>query len=128
MLLGRFYSLSGTVIRGDQRGRTLGFPTANIRIADALKLIPQQGVYATIVQLGKRFFRGVTNIGTRPTFHSEGGASIETHVLNFDESIYGQQLTLQFVNRLRDEQRFDTSDDLIERIRKDIASASSISF
>ena len=104
-MLGYGYSLTGVVVAGNRLGRTIGFPTANLRLYEPLKLIPARGVYVVEAEvLGKRY-RGMTDIGTRPTV---GGTfpTIETHILDFDEDIYGLPLTITFLRRLRDEIHF----------------------
>ena len=104
-MLGYGYSLTGVVVAGNRMGRTIGFPTANLRLYEPLKLIPARGVYVVEAEvLGKRY-RGMTDIGTRPTV---GGTfpTIETHILDFDEDIYGLPLTITFLRRLRDEIHF----------------------
>lgn len=104
-MLGYRYSISGLVVRGNQVGRKIGFPTANLEPGNPDKLIPSEGVYATITQMGGRNIKGMTNIGYRPTIN-QGGLTIETYLFDFDEDIYGQPLVLNFVAWLRNEQRF----------------------
>ena len=129
-LLGRLYSVSGQVITGDQRGRQIGTPTANLQTPPD-KLLPANGVYATRTHLstvaGNRSFNSVTNLGVRPTVDGLQHR-LETHILDFppvDHSgdLYGQVLTVDFVARLRDEQRFSGLDALIAQIQLDIAQA-----
>lgn len=117
--LGRYYSLSGPVVHGDGRGRTINIPTANLDHHPD-KLIPSNGVYACWAWLAGERMAAVTNIGTRPTFSSELATHVEAHILNLHEEIYGQELTLEFVQRLRDEQRFPSVDSLIAQIHSDI--------
>jgi riboflavin kinase/FMN adenylyltransferase len=121
--LGRPYELRGTVVRGDGRGRAIGFPTANLQLDPAV-LVPARGVYAVTASLGERSFFAVTNIGIRPTF---GGTAevVEAHLLDFDEDIYGSELRLHFVVRLRGEQRFDGVEALVAQIARDVAAARS---
>lgn len=117
-LLGRPYRLSGTVERGEGRGRTLGFPTANLRIPPA-KAVPAIGVYATVVDLPDGAVRpGMLNIGRRPTFDGMD-VTVEVHLLDFEGDLYGEDLTVQFVQRLRDERRFDSADALAVQLSKD---------
>jgi riboflavin kinase/FMN adenylyltransferase len=119
-MLGHFYSASGTVVHGDSRGRRIGIPTANLDIWPEL-LTPASGVYATWAVFGDHRLPAVTNIGVRPTFEQQAVASrIETHLLDFDEDLYFHDLTLEFVERLRSEQRFDSIQALIEQIHSDI--------
>ena len=116
-LLGRFHSVDGLVIRGRQRGRTLGFPTANLQPEP--DLVPPDGVYAVWVKHGGLYYPAVASIGTNPTF-GDAEVSIEAHILNFSEDIYDQSLSLLFVERLREMTRFSSADDLIAQIKSDI--------
>jgi riboflavin kinase/FMN adenylyltransferase len=117
-MLGYAYSLKGAVVAGNRLGRTIGFPTANMKLCEPLKLVPGRGVYAVDVEVLGRKFRGMTNIGTRPTV---GGVttSIETHILDFDEDIYGLPLRITFLRRLRDEVRFPSLEELKAQLEKD---------
>jgi riboflavin kinase/FMN adenylyltransferase len=126
-LLGRPHALSGTVARGDGRGKKLGIPTANlIEVREAL---PPDGVYATLVDrvssdgTSRVLGSGVTNIGTRPTVGA--GFSVETHLFDFDEDLYGDKLRVHLVERIRDERRFASLDELVAQIRRDIDTARS---
>ena len=117
-MLGYGYSLTGVVVAGNHLGRTIGFPTANMRLYEPLKLIPGRGVYAVEVEvLGQRYC-GMTNIGTKPTV---GGTftTIETHILDFSEDIYGLPLKITFLRRIRDEVRFPSLEALKEQLAKD---------
>ncbi len=117
-LLNYSYSLQGTIIKGDQLGRTIGFPTANIEIQTS-KLIPPMGVYFTRSYLGNESFYGMTNIGVRPTVTRSNEMRIETHLLNFDQDIYGQTLRVEFLCRMRDEIKFESFSDLISQLEND---------
>ncbi len=117
-LLGRNYRLSGPVIQGFERGRTIGFPTANISVA-ADRAMPAIGVYATRAQVAGRLLKGATNIGRRPTFDA-GHVSIETHLLDFEGDIYGERMELEIVHRIRGEVKFGSPEALVAQIRKDI--------
>jgi riboflavin kinase/FMN adenylyltransferase len=119
-LLGRPYRMRGTVVRGDGRGRSIGIPTANVLPFSAHKLLPSRGVYATRFEWAGKRYPSVTNIGSRPTFSAGSELLVETHVLDLNTEFYGQDVTLEFLVRLRDEQQFASSDELIERIREDI--------
>lgn len=119
-LLGRHHSIEGKVIKGHGRGKPLGFPTANIDFH--AELLPQHGVYAVKVQLGERALTGVTNIGIKPTFNDDE-PSIETHIFDFNESIYGKDLKVSFVDRVRDVRSFSNPQDLSDQIAKDIGKA-----
>ena len=120
-LLGHYYAIDGTVVRGRQRGRELGFPTANI-CADN-ELIPPAGVYATTVALDGVAYPAITNIGTRPTFEAGEETVIESHVLEFDRDLYDARVRLGFVQRLRDEKKFEGVDALKAQIEADRARA-----
>jgi riboflavin kinase/FMN adenylyltransferase len=121
-LLGRHYQIAGRVVAGHGRGaRLLGFPTANLRVMD--ELLPGNGVFAVLVENEKgEMAQGVTNIGQNPTF-DDGGLNVETHLLDFEGDIYGRQIILHFVERLRPEKRFATPGDLAAQIKEDIAQA-----
>lgn len=117
-LLGAPYLIMGPVIRGKERGRTLGIPTANLLIAPD-KLIPAQGVYFGSAQYGAKKYRCVINIGNNPTFENVQ-LSVEAHLDGFNEEIYGQLLKIYFLGRLRDEKKFSGHDTLIKQIKEDI--------
>lgn len=117
-LLGRNYAYTGEVVMGDQRGRTLGFPTANLEVAPGMA-IPGNGIYATIAHVGAESHMAATSIGTRPTFDGVD-RTVEAFLLDFDEDIYGQEVRLEFVQRLRDELKFDSVDALLVQIREDV--------
>ena len=120
-LLGYLYPISGQVIHGDGRGRHINLPTANIDYP-VDKVIPANGIYATWVWLGGERLRGATNIGINPTFTPDKKtASLETHLLDFDRDLYGQQVKLEFVARLREERKFQSVQELLEQINRDIA-------
>jgi len=119
-LLARPYALTGVIVHGTGTGTTLGIPTANLRTSN--ELLPRRGVYVTLFSVAGRRLHGVTNIGFRPTVNTEQGSaslSIETHMLDFSQDVYGQEATLEFLVRLRDERRFPGRAALIERIEKD---------
>jgi len=119
-LLGRHYSILGKVIEGAKRGRLLGFPTANLETSTELTPLP--GVYAVEVLWNGQSFKGVADVGCNPTFQTEGGAKISTevYILDFNENIYGEEIQIDFVRRIRDEARFDSVAQLIVQIQKDI--------
>lgn len=117
-LSGHAYTLSGTVVKGLQNGRKLGFPTANIQCNDSYKLIPKSGVYAVKVLHRQTVYNGMLNIGYNPTFEGKE-QTIEVHILDFDKEIYGETLTLEFVQYLRDEKKFTSVAELIEAIKAD---------
>jgi riboflavin kinase / FMN adenylyltransferase len=116
-LLGHQYFIDGEVQQGDQRGRTIGFPTANL--ATDNELLPPHGVYATTARIDGVVRPSVTNIGVRPTVDSSGQRTVETHVFDFDGDLYGRQVRLGFVQHLREERRFDSLDALRGQIAAD---------
>lgn len=121
-MLGRCYSLAATVVQGDQLGRKLGFPTANMEVKGMM--IPPNGVYAARAHLGDRWFRAVLNIGLRPTVSSAvPELRVEAHLPGFDEEIYGQEMEITFVERIRDEQKFPSLEALKTQIAEDIRCA-----
>ena len=120
-LLGRHYSLDGVIVHGLQRGRLLGFPTANLDTQN--ELLPPNGVYATLATLDGVVFPSVTNIGVRPTFHQPSATVIETHLLDMDRDLYGKPMRVSFLQRIRDERTFDGVDALKAQIAADIARA-----
>ncbi|MCZ0755416.1 bifunctional riboflavin kinase/FAD synthetase [Anoxybacillus sp. J5B_2022] len=119
-LLGRFYTVKGTVVDGEKRGRTIGFPTANIELADDY-LLPAFGVYAVKIHIGKEAYNGVCNVGYKPTFHAErhGQPHIEVHIFDFADDIYGQTVTIEWHKRLRSEQKFSSIEQLVKQIERD---------
>jgi riboflavin kinase / FMN adenylyltransferase len=119
VLLGRHYSLDGTVVRGDLRGRTLGFPTANVEPFSSKKLLPKNGIYFVRVRLGSEQLFGIASVGVRPTFKVEGERVLEVYILEFEKEIYGSPLRVTFHKRLRDEIKFDSADALIQQMNQD---------
>ena len=109
-MLGYRYAMLGVVVAGNRIGRTLGFPTANMQLYEPLKLVPADGVYAVEVSVLGQRFQGVCNIGHRPTVGLSDARTIETHILDFDQDIYGLDLQIAFCARLRDERRFASLD------------------
>ena len=120
-MLGRPYGVEGRVIRGRERGRTLGFPTANLHPQN--RVIPRSGVYVTATLIEGAWRRSVTNVGTRPTFESEAEPSVETFVINWSGDLYGDVVRVRFLHRLRDERKFDSIEDLRTQIAKDLQTA-----
>jgi riboflavin kinase / FMN adenylyltransferase len=116
-LLGHSYALAGTIVEGRRRGRELGFPTANLRTDN--ELIPPHGVYATTLTVDGIVHAAITNVGVNPTFGDNGATTIETHVLHYNRELYGHRVQLGFVQRLRDERRFDDVDALRAQIEAD---------
>ena len=116
--LGHEYTLTGTVVKGKQLGRTIGYPTANLLINDQHKLIPGDGVYAVKIKHKNSYYGGMLNIGNNPTVEGKG-KSIEVNIFDFDKVIYGDEATIYFIDRLRDEVKFKNLDDLKEQLAKD---------
>lgn len=119
--LGYNYTFSGYVISGQQIGRTLGFPTANIQIEDKLKLVPADGVYAVRVHLGKDIYKGMLNIGFRPTIDDDTHRTIEVHLLHFEGNLYDHSLRIEFLRRIRGEQKFRNREALALQLQLDAA-------
>lgn len=117
-MLGYDYELYGVVVSGNRVGRTIGFPTANMQLYEPLKLVPCNGVYAVEVEVLGSVYKGMCNIGTRPTVGG-GARTIETHILDFDEDIYGLPLRLRFIRRIRDERKFPSLDALRQQLETD---------
>jgi len=119
-LLGHAYGLHGLVVPGDGRGRDLGYPTANIDYPQE-KILPSNGIYACWAWLDGRRYLAAVNIGVRPQFHLDAHTPlVEAHILDFDRQIYGMDVRLDFIQRLRDEMRFPSVPDLVEQIRRDV--------
>jgi len=119
--LGRPFELRGLVVSGDGRGRTIGFPTANLSFSEEIA-VPARGVYAVWVRLEGQTLPGVANVGIRPTFGGET-LTVEVHLLGFDEDLYGRTLGVRFKQRLRGEERFGGVDELVVQIAKDVEEA-----
>lgn len=117
-LLDKHYILNGTVVHGDKRGKKIGFPTANIKPQNEKKVIPKKGVYAVWVRFEDTYYEGMMNIGQRPTFDGNS-ITLEVHILDFNSDIYGKDVQLQFVKRIRDEQPFDGIEELKIQLKKD---------
>ena len=119
--LSRSYFLEGMVQKGDGRGASLGFPTANLNI-DKKRKVPKNGVYLTHTFIQNKIFKSLTNIGTNPTFKDDVLKSIETHVLEFNQDLYNKKIKIEFILRIRDEKKFDGPEGLISQIKIDINS------
>lgn len=117
-LLGRLYSLSGVITEGKKLGRTIGFPTANLELTFSEKLIPKKGVYAVLVKVKERVFKGMMNIGLRPTVDGSS-LSLEVHIFDFSDDIYGQTISIEFVHYTREEQKFPSIEALKKRLKID---------
>ncbi|MEO9965087.1 MAG: bifunctional riboflavin kinase/FAD synthetase [Reichenbachiella sp.] len=121
-LLGRRYSLTGTVVQGKRVGTELGFPTANIAVKEDFKLIPKDGSYAAKIQIGQVWHKAMVNIGVRPTVDGLNKV-IEAHIFDFNEDIYSQTVKIEFVQFLREEKKFDSLEDLKSQLEKDKTSS-----
>lgn len=118
--LGYQFFVSGKVVSGKGRGRGLSIPTANLEISDKDKIIPKSGVYAVNVSVNEKLFSGVLNIGNNPTFGDDNQPTVEVHILDFEADIYDQHIRLYFKKRIRDEKKFESSDELVAQIERDI--------
>jgi riboflavin kinase/FMN adenylyltransferase len=116
--LGHSFSINGLVIHGDKLGKTIGFPTANLQVEEAYKLIPGDGVYAVRVDIDGTGYNGMLNIGYRPTVDGQN-RKIEVHILDFDKTIYGKKIGIVFVRKIRDEKKFKTLNDLKSQLEND---------
>lgn len=123
ILLGDCFSIEGKVIEGQKRGRKLGYPTANLQTE--WELLPKVGVYATWAVMGEDRFKSITNVGYRPTF-GNNKLLVETYIMEYNEEIYGETLRVLFVERIRDEKKFESVNALIKQIEKDVVKASEI--
>ena len=119
LFMGRYYCFTGTVIKGDGRGRLLGFPTANIKLDDVNKLLPAIGIYAveTIIE-GKKYL-GVMSIGKRPTFYNDGHLTTEVYIFDFNSNIYDKKVTVNVVERIRGEEKYSSAEELVAQMKKD---------
>ena len=113
------YSIEGLVIEGFKIGRTIGFPTANVMLYDKEKIVPSVGVYAVRVRWNETWYKGMMNIGHRPTLDNGQNISLEVHILDFNENIYDQTLEIDFISKIRDEQKFNGINELKEQLLKD---------
>lgn len=118
-LLGRSYTIAGIVVRGDGRGKRLGFPTANIKPISEKKLVPRNGAYLISASVSGKAYHGMANIGFRPTFHTAQQLTIEIHLSDFSEDIYSQTVEIMFLRRIRDERGFNSEADLIHQLEED---------
>lgn len=116
--LQRPYRLNGVVVHGDKRGKEIGYPTANIKPEDIRKIIPKDGVYAVTVRLENNWYDAMMNIGIRPTFDGKQKI-LEAHIFDFDEDIYGKEIQVRFVKRIREEKKFKGKEELITQLKED---------
>jgi len=118
-LAGHYFSLAGPVVSGDKRGRTLGFPTANLDV-DKKQALPPDGVYATLAYIDDHIYQAMSNIGVRPTFDN-GPRSIEVFLLDYQGDLYGKEMKIELIERLRPERKFASPEDLKQQISEDIS-------
>lgn len=118
-LLGRPYFLEGLIVKGDGRGKTLGFPTANF-VLDKRYILPKNGVYVSKSYYNGMVYHSVTNVGTKPTFNIENSVCVETNIFDFDQDIYGEELRVEFYQKIREEVKFSSSNELISQIKSDV--------
>jgi len=117
-MLGYQFALKGKVVRGNQIGKLIGFPTANIQLPDPHKLIPANGVYASLVKWNDTIYKGMSNIGTRPTIDANR-LTVEVNIFDFDEEIYTETISLYFIRRIRDEKKFGGLEQLKQQLSHD---------
>lgn len=118
-LLSYNYKLSGKIVEGYQVGRTIGFPTANMKVWERFKVIPALGVYAVFVQLENEIFKGMLYIGTRPTLHSDDEVSVEVNIFDFEGNLYNRSLSVEFVDFIRADMKFEKKESLVNQIHRD---------
>ncbi len=121
--LGYMFFLSGDVVKGKGVGRLLGFPTANIEYKNGSKLLPPGGVYITLAETGGKFFQSVTNVGFNPTFEKNDQLKVEIYFIDIKKNLYGANVKLHFLKKIREEKEFDRAQDLIEQIHQDVEEA-----
>ena len=124
--MGHPYVIIGVVVKGNQIGRSIGFPTANIKVEEANKLVPREGVYAVRVIIDKKIFFGMLNIGYRPTLSNDNQLSIEVNIFDFKKNIYGEQVSLEIIQHVRNEIQFTSVNDLKSQLEKDLHECKSI--
>jgi riboflavin kinase/FMN adenylyltransferase len=120
-LLGHPYIINGKVVKGMQLGRKLGFPTANLACNNNDKILPKNGVYYTLTKIKEKEYVSITNIGIKPSVQKSNSISIETYILDFNQSIYGRNISIKFIDRIRDEIKFNNISDLINQITLDVS-------
>ena len=118
-MLGRYYSFSGVVVEGDKRGRELGYPTANIKLSDEDKMLPQIGIYAVLVEIDGIEHKALLSIGKRPTFYNDGKVVPEVYIYDFNNDIYGKEIKVNLIQKLRGEEKFNSAEELIKQMNID---------
>lgn len=117
--LGRYYRMAGTVVTGEKRGRTIGFPTANLKVSDEY-VLPKEGVYAVRIRYENEWYNGMLNCGYKPTFHeNREELTIEVHIFDFNQDIYGEQIIVEWRKRIRDEKKFTSVEELTKQLSAD---------
>lgn len=124
-LTGKAYTLCGDVVEGNKVGRRMGYPTANLGTKKACKVLPGQGAYAVMVKVDNQWFKGMANVGIRPTLDLHH-VTIEAHLFEFDRDIYGQQICIAFLERIRDEMKFNSLNELKAQLNRDAETADCI--
>ncbi len=118
-MLGRYYSFAARVVKGDGRGKQLGYPTANLKIENEDKLLPEIGIYAAKCLVSEKWYNALLSIGSRPTFISDGSVVPEIYILDFDDDIYNKELGIKVIERIRGEEKFNSAEELIKQMDKD---------
>lgn len=118
-MMGWLFSFKATVVHGNKLGRTIGFPTANLKLTNTDLIVPARGVYMVRVHLGEEEYAGMMNIGYKPSVSDDENLSIEVHILDFNQDIYGKEVEIECLRRIRDEQKFDGLEKLVEQLQKD---------
>ena len=124
-MLGSYPFLSGQVIKGEQRGHSIGFPTANLSVNPGIT-VPGIGVYAAIARIDQHYYKAVVNVGRKPTFHADYPTVVEAHLIDFQQEIYGRELQLTFLKKIRDERKFNGIEELVKQITIDRDMADSL--
>lgn len=122
-MMGRYYRIKGTVIKGNQLGRTIGYPTANLRLLDENQLLPAIGIYCVQVRYGNFLYGGMLSIGHNPTVTQEKSIKIEVHIFEFHKEIYGEEIELVFIDKMRNEEKFSSVEELKMQLKKDEVAA-----
>lgn len=125
-MLGHYYFIEGVVVEGAKRGRTIGYPTANLKPSENNKLVPPNGVYFVRIKYDRRQYFGVANIGLRPTFNNVKEPITEVYIFDFNKDIYGENICIEFIKKIRDEVKFNTIEELEIQIKKDVEYSKSL--
>ena len=117
--MGRCYTLAGRVIKGNEIGRKIGYPTANVSVGDSTKIIPSKGIYIVEVELSSKIYKGIMSIGVNPTISDNNTISMEVHIIGLSKNIYGEIIKIYFKDYIRKEEKFNTLEELRTKITKD---------